>query len=218
MNAVMPASAARPASRPRSRFAGLSDRAPAGAEERRAHIDDACGLAVSLLLHASLLLAWLAIVTGGSEPQPVQRSSPLVVELFGMLSRRQAEQQTTGKDVDRAAAAATPARPAQPPRHRPPALASATRKEQREQLPPGETARAATSPGQVSEPARQPVPSPNTADAPSPSTEAAAGAQASLRGTEEQRVQQTVQRQELPPDSIRKYLAALTKAIQHRLA
>lgn len=209
----MPAAAAGPAPRPRARLAALSGRPPRD-DASRARIEDACGLVVSLMLHASLLLAGLVI--GTPEPPPAQRQSPLAVELFGMLGRRQEARQAKGEDVERAAAPA--ARPAQAPRQRPPAPPDTARKEPRDEVPPGETASTAPSPGPVSEPAHKPAPSPATADAPSPSAEAAAGAQASARGTEEQRVQQTVQRQELPPDLMRKYLAALTKAIQRRLA
>lgn len=206
---------ARPAARPGARLPAPAHRAPAQAAAT-GHAHDARGLAFSLLLHALLALAWLAF--GNFEPQPVRRESSLAVELFGMVSHRQVEQQQLGRDEGRAAADAAPP-PAQAPQPRAPVPARPEApKERHEKRLRSETASAAPSPVQVSEPAREPV-VPPTAGEPAPAAmPAATGTPSSALGGEEQRLQQAVPMREASADLIRQYLAGLKKAIQRRLA
>lgn len=151
----------------------------------------AIGLGLSVLLHAALVLPWL--VRTRPETSPPLREQ-LVVDLLGMVSNRQVEQQQV-------------ARPAEPPPPTPPPKPVA-RKEVRER--PRAPRQVAPSPVQVArveEPVRaSPEPQQQVA-APPPVANAA----------EEDRMQQTVRARDDGADALRKYLAGLRKAIQGKL-
>lgn len=152
----------------------------------------AVGLGVSVLLHAALVLPWLMNDWAPAQPQ---KRDQLVVDLLGLVSNRQVEQQQAGQPEPPVAALA-------------PALAKpAAKKEARERSP---VLRQTTpSPVPVERPVQEPV-----QVSPEPTV---AAVQPPANGAEEDRVQQTVRARSADPDAIRKYLAGLKKAIQGKL-
>ncbi|SFP36756.1 protein TonB [Variovorax sp. 770b2] len=174
--------------------------------ERRLRLVFAVGLGISVLLHAGLVLPWLMNDWAPARPP---RHEQLRVDLLGMVSNRQSEQQLAGRPTASAVA--------EPPREQrvapaPPASAlpkSATRKEARER--PTAMRQAAPSPVQVEVPAE--APAQRTPDLPAP----LAAAPPAANGAEEERVQQTVRPRNADADALRKYLASLKRAIQNRL-
>ncbi len=158
----------------------------------------AVGLGVSVLLHAALVLPWLM---NDWAPAQSQKRDQLVIDLLGLVSNRQVEQQQAGQPE-----------PPEPPRERvaapAPALAKpAVKKETRERSPV--LRQTAPSPVQVERPVQEPV-----QVSPEPTV---AAVQPPANGAEEDRVQQTVRARSADPDAIRKYLAGLKKAIQSKL-
>ncbi|WP_208507572.1 TonB family protein [Variovorax paradoxus] len=151
----------------------------------------AIGLGLSVLLHAALVLPWL--VRARPEAPPPLREQ-LVVDLLGMVSNRQVEQQQV-------------ARPAEPPPPTPPPKPVA-RKETRER--PQAPRQVAPSPVQVAR-AEEPVRA-----SPEPQQQVAAPPPVS-NAAEEDRMQQTVRARDDGADALRKYLAGLRKAIQGKL-
>lgn len=160
--------------------------------ERRLRLVFAVGLGISVLLHAALVLPWL--MNDGAAPRPPQREQ-LVVDLLGMVSNRQSEQQVVGRPMEAPA-------PASPPKQ---AIRQATRER------PPVPRQTAPSPVQVERPAEEPVRA-----VPEPATQVAAVPPAA-NGAEEERVQQTVRARNTDADAIRKYLASLKRAIQSKL-
>lgn len=186
--------------------------APRGASRR---FGFAHGLGLSLLLHALLVLPWLAGNWFASSSPPPR--SPLAVDLFGMVSRRQVQQQQLGEKDGKEAA-----RPAEAQQARTPPPQAAARKAVREKKTRAETAHAAPSPVRVDKPLEKteearPEQAEQAEQAAPPSAQPAAAAPPP-RGAAEQRVQQTVQARDEEADAIRKYVAGLTKTIRRRLA
>ena len=183
--------------------------APRGASRR---FGFAHGLGLSLLLHALLVLPWLAGNWFASPPPPPR--NPLAVDLFGMVSRRQVQQQQLGEKDGKEAA-----RPAEAQQARTPPPQAAARKAVREKKTRAETAHAAPSPVRVDKPLEKTEEEqPEQAAQAAPPAAQPAAAAAPPRGGAEQRVQQTVQARDEEADAIRKYVAGLTKAIRRRLA
>jgi len=151
----------------------------------------AIGLGLSVLLHAALVLPWL--VRARPETPPPLREQ-LVVDLLGMVSNRQVEQQQV-------------TRPAEPPPPTPPPKPVA-RKEVRER--PQAPRQVAPSPVQVAR-AEEPVRA-----SPEPQQQVAAPPPVA-NAAEEDRMQQTVRARDDGADALRKYLAGLRKAIQGKL-
>ncbi|MGQ2993786.1 TonB family protein [Variovorax sp.] len=153
----------------------------------------AIGLGLSVLLHAALVLPWL--VRARPEAPPPSREQ-LVVDLLGLVSNRQVEQQQV-------------ARPAEPPPPTPQPKPVA-RKETRERAPvPRQVAPSPVQVARVEEPVRA---------APEPPTQTPVAAQPPVaNAAEEDRMQQTVRARDDGADALRKYLAGLRKAIQGKL-
>lgn len=153
----------------------------------------AIGLGLSVLLHAALVLPWLVRARPEASPPPREQ---LVVDLLGMVSNRQVEQQQV-------------ARPAEPPPAAPQPKPVA-RKETRERAPaPRQVAPSPVQVARVEEPVRAP---------PEPPTQAPVGAPPPVaNAAEEERMQQTVRARDDGADALRKYLAGLRKAIQGKL-
>jgi protein TonB len=171
--------------------------------ERRLRLVFAVGLGISVLLHAVIVLPWLMGDRVAAKPP---RHEQLRVDLLGLVSNRQSEQQLAGQPSppEKTAMAEPPrAQPAAPPQK------PAARKETRER--PVVARQAAPSPVQVAPLAEasaptQPDPPVQAAAAPPPAT-----------GAEEERTQQTVRARNTDADALRKYLASLKKAIQGKL-
>ena len=153
----------------------------------------AIGLGLSVLLHAALVLPWLVRARPEASPPPREQ---LVVDLLGMVSNRQVEQQQV-------------ARPAEPPPAAPQPKPVA-RKETRERAPaPRQVAPSPVQVARVEEPVRAP---------PEPPTQAPVAAPPPVaNAAEEDRMQQTVRARDEGADALRKYLAGLRKAIQGKL-
>lgn len=163
------------------------------------------GLVFSLAVHGALVLPWLT----GDWLQPAPRHEQLVVELFGMVSKRQVTPQLAGE---------TP-RPVTQPRQAPPP----TPRQQAERKPPAPAAASPVKVKQAEAPSAPPDAPPPQASAATPapappSTEpiVAAGADA-LQNRNQQTVQRPQDEIADPADLMRKYLGSLRHAIQEHL-
>ncbi|MBS1207803.1 MAG: hypothetical protein H6R19_201 [Proteobacteria bacterium] len=143
-------------------------------------------IGLSLLLHALLVVP--VVLVRHLPPTPVAQQQ-LAVELFGMVSNRQAEARQLGE------------RSAQPmEKPRPKIMAQARREENEKRLPQS----LAESPVQV-------------AKAEAQMAEAQVATPSLPRGEDEQQKQQTLSNTDPQADAFRKYLALLKKAIKAKL-
>jgi protein TonB len=174
--------------------------APAGTALARTRMRLALGLGLSLLLHGALALPWL--LGGWFEPPPPQRNQ-LVVDLFGMVSQRQVEQQRAGAEPDKPPEARREQAPPPKPAPKPVPRQAVPRK-----AAPEKPALQAASPVQVAEPQEHSAEAPAQPSAPPEPAPAAGSAR------QDQAPQTIQQRDTSEADAIRKYLAGLKKAIQ----
>lgn len=156
------------------------------------------GFAWSVLLHAAVIFLFLAPGWFLMKPQP-QRDQ-LVVELFGMVSNRQEQEQQAGAKTTQPPQEAAPTPPApMPPK---PVM-------KRE---PVRHVQEAPSPVTVAKPEDKPEEEPQEQV-----TEARQQVAPQHAGAEENRVQQTLQRQPTEADLLRMYVSSLAKAIREKL-
>ncbi|WP_139826177.1 energy transducer TonB [Derxia lacustris] len=172
------------------------------------------GLGVSLLLHGMLLSPWLL-----HRPTPEPASQRLTMELFGMVGTRQVAARTAAsaaapaEGAPPAPAASQQPRPAPAPR---PAPTERPDPAARRDTPPDPRQWRTANDGPVAAPAPAAAP----AAAASASASAAPPAPAAQAGamSVEARAAETVKAQPEPDvGALRRYVAALTRAIQSRL-
>lgn len=168
----------------------------AGASRRRFGMRH--GLLLSLLVHGAVALPLLA--GDWLRPSPPRRD-PLVFELFGMVSNRQAAQQELGTPEARAAMTANKPAPTPKAAPKPPVVKLDT---------PPPRALQASSPVVVAKAAEQAEPAPQ----PAPPAEQQAP---TVQGAQQAQVQQTLQRQPTEADLIRQYAMSLTRTIRDKL-
>lgn len=178
--------------------------------ELRGPMPFATGLGVSLIAHVAFLVRFLT-VEPRNPPEPPSSHQELVVEVVGLVSDRQIDEQRAADGLGPSGASL----PAPPPSPRP--------REVKNRAKPPNTV--APSPRPVlaiqplpDEPATDGIPATPEAPAVAAATNDARPAPAASGGAEVERVQRTVQATD-PSDALvlRKYVRELTRVIQSRL-
>jgi len=154
------------------------------------------GLGLSLAIHAAVLFLFIAGDWFRVEPRP-QRDQ-LMVELFGMVSNRQEQEQQAGAKTAQPPQEAAPKPAATPPK---PVVKREPVRHVQEAPSPVAVAKAEERPEEPEEQV----------------TEARQQVAPQHAGAEENRIQQTLQRQPTEADLLRMYVSSLAKAIREKL-